>query len=127
MAEPRGRDGEAVEVKSAGGVSPPAGGGGGVRWASPGYFLKKWCHLVHSEILLGASLNALKHHVYGAWKSYITAPPSPIIRPLLEAFLFFKTSSLWGGEIMSPPPPPKKNKNKKDNNKIYLYRNAVST
>ena len=27
MAEPRGRDGEAVEVKSAGGVSPPAGGG----------------------------------------------------------------------------------------------------
>ena len=29
MAETRGRDGEAVEVKSAGGVSPPAGGGGG--------------------------------------------------------------------------------------------------
>ena len=28
MAEPRGRDGEAVEVKSAGGVSPSAGGGG---------------------------------------------------------------------------------------------------
>ena len=28
MAEPRDRDGEAVEVKSAGGVSPPVGGGG---------------------------------------------------------------------------------------------------
>ena len=37
MAEPRGRDGEAVEVKSAGGVSPPAGGGGGTG-ASPGFF-----------------------------------------------------------------------------------------
>ena len=29
MAEPRGRDGEAVEVKCAGGMSPPAGGGYG--------------------------------------------------------------------------------------------------
>ena len=79
---------------------------------------------MHSEILLGAFLNALKHHVYGARKSFFTAPP-PIIRPLLEAFLFFKTSSLWGGEIMSPPPPLQK-KIKKDN-KIYLYRNEVST
>ena len=29
MAEPRGRDGEAVEGESAGGESPPAGGGTG--------------------------------------------------------------------------------------------------
>ena len=71
MAEPRGRDGKAVEVKCVGGVSPPAGG---VRGASPGFFLKKWCHLVHSEIFLGAFLNALKHHVYGAGKSFFTAP-----------------------------------------------------
>ena len=41
MAEPRGRDGEAVEVKSAGGVQGGGGGGGGVRWASPGNVLKK--------------------------------------------------------------------------------------
>ena len=67
MAEPRGRDGEAVEVKSAGGVSPPAGGG--VRGPPLRFFLKKWCHFVHSEILLGAFLNALKH-VYGAGKSF---------------------------------------------------------
>ena len=45
MAETRGRDDEAVEVKSAGGVSPPAGGGGGGRGASPGFFFKKWCDL----------------------------------------------------------------------------------
>ena len=39
MAEPRGRDGEAVEVKSAGGLSPPAGWGG--TGVSRGFFLKK--------------------------------------------------------------------------------------
>ena len=79
-AEPCGRDGETVEVKIAGGVSPPAGVEGGGTGASPGNFLKKWCHLVHSEILLGAFLNALKHHVYGVGKSFFTAP-TPIIRP----------------------------------------------
>ena len=46
MAEPRGRDGEAVEVKSAGGgVSPPAGG---VRGPPRIFFLKNgaiWCIL----------------------------------------------------------------------------------
>ena len=47
MAEPRGRDGEAVEVKSVGGVSPPAERGGG---PPPDFFLKKkngaiWCIL----------------------------------------------------------------------------------
>ena len=40
MAETGGRDGEAVEVKSAGGVSPPAGGGG-YGGASPGFFFEK--------------------------------------------------------------------------------------
>ena len=114
VAEPRGRDGKAVEVKSAGGVSPPAGGGGGGGGGGtvglPRIFFEKkngaiWC-------ALGAFLNALKHHVYGALKSFFTAPP-PIIRPLLEAFLFFKTSSLWGGEIMSPPPPSSKKKKKR--------------
>ena len=39
MAEPRGRDGEAVDVKSAGGVFPPAWGGYG--GASPGFFFEK--------------------------------------------------------------------------------------
>ena len=67
MAEMRGRDGEAVEVMSAGGVwgfgGPP-----------PDFFLKKWCDLVHSEIFLGAFFNALKHHVYGVGKSFFTAP-----------------------------------------------------
>ena len=46
MAETCGRDGKAVEVKSAGGVSPPAGGYGG---PPPDFFLKKngaiWCIL----------------------------------------------------------------------------------
>ena len=51
MAETRGRDGEAVEVKSAGGVSPHAGGGGGATGGLPrNFFLKKkngaiWCIL----------------------------------------------------------------------------------
>ena len=76
MAEPRGRDGEAVEVKSAGGVSPPAGGGGGTgglpplgggTGGLPRNVFEKWCHLVHSEIFLGAF------------------------------FKCFKTSCLWGG------------------------------
>ena len=47
MAETRGRDGEAVEVKSAGGVSPPAGGGG-VGGPPPDFFFKNgaiWCIL----------------------------------------------------------------------------------
>ena len=88
MAEPRGRDGKAVEMKSAGGVSPPAGGGGGgVRGASPGFFLKKWCHLVHSEIFLGAFLNALKHHVYGAGKSFFTAPTPLLLDPFGSFFI----------------------------------------
>ena len=73
MAETHGRDGEAVDVKSPGGVSPPAGGGGGDGGPPPD-LKKKWCHLVHSEIFLGAFLNALKHHVYGAGKSFFTAP-----------------------------------------------------
>ena len=38
MAEPRGRDGEAVEVKSAGGVSPPAERGGGYGGPPPDFF-----------------------------------------------------------------------------------------
>ena len=46
----------------------PLGGGGGYSGPPPEFLLKKWCHLVHSEILLGAFLNALKHPVYGAWK-----------------------------------------------------------
>ena len=114
MAEPRGREGEAVEVKSARGMSPPAGGG--YRGPPPELFLKKWCHLVHSEIFLGAFLNVLKHHVYGAGKSFFTAPTLHYLT-LLEAFFFFKTSCLWGGEIMSPPPPKKKRKKKKKEKK----------
>ena len=41
MAEPRDRDGEAVEVKSAGRGVPSRWGGGGVRGASPGFFFEK--------------------------------------------------------------------------------------
>ena len=40
-AETRGRDGEAVEVKSAGGVSPPAGVGGGGTGGLPRIFFEK--------------------------------------------------------------------------------------
>ena len=62
-------------------------GGGGKGGASPGIVLKKWCHLVHSEIFLGVFfLNALKHHVYGAGKSFFTAP-TPIIRPFWKLFI----------------------------------------
>ena len=41
MAEPRGRDGEALEVKTAGGVTPPAGGAGGYGGLPRIFFLKK--------------------------------------------------------------------------------------
>ena len=50
MAETRGRDGEAIEVKSEEcGRGVPSRWGGGVRGPSPDFFLKKWCDLVHSE------------------------------------------------------------------------------
>ena len=46
-------------MKSAGVVSPLAGGGGGTGGLPRVFFgKKKWCHLVHSEIFLGAFLNA---------------------------------------------------------------------
>ena len=88
MAEPRGRDGEAVEVKSAGGVYPPAGGGGGTGGLPRKFFEKNGAmHLVHSEIFLGAFLNALKHHVYGAGKSFFTAPNPPLLDPFGSFFI----------------------------------------
>ena len=122
MAEPRGRDGEALEVKSAGGVSPPAGGYGGLPRIC---FEKKWCHLVQSEIFLGAFLNALKHHVYGAGKSFFTAPP-PIIRPFWKLFYSLKHHVYgWGNHVA--PPQKKRKKKKEDNRSNKIYRNEAST
>ena len=48
MAEPRGRDGEAIEVKSAGGVSPPTDTPGGYGEPPPEFVRKNgaiWCIL----------------------------------------------------------------------------------
>ena len=112
MAETRGRDGEAVEVKSAGGVSPPAGGPLPELGASPEICLKKWCDLVHSEIFLGAFLNALKHHLYGAGKSFFTAP-TPIIRPFWKLFYSLKHHVYGVGKSCRPAAPPPLKKEKK--------------
>ena len=92
----------------------PSRWGGGVQWASPGNFLKKkngaiWCILRS----FGCFFKCFKTSCLWGLLIIIFHSPTPIIRPLLEAFLFFKTSSLWGGEIMSPPPLQKKKKKKK--------------
>ena len=92
---------------------------GEVRGASPGFFFekKKWCHLVHSEIFFGAFLNALKHHVYGAGKSF-SQPPPPIIRPFWKLFYSLKHHVYGVGNHVAPqPPPPKKKKKEKKKRK----------
>ena len=82
---------------------------------------------MHSEIFLGAFLNALKHHVYGAGKSFFTAP-TPIIRPFWKLFYSLKHHVYGVGKSCPPKKKERKKEEKKeDNTSNKIYRNEVST
>ena len=98
MAETRGRDGEAVEVKSAG---------------------KKMVRFGAFWDLFGCFLNALKS---------FSQPPSPIIRPFWMLFYSLKHHVYGVGKSCRPPPPKKKRRKKKEDNRSNkIYRNEGST
>ena len=92
----------------------PLGGYGG---PPPDFFFGKngaiWCILRSFWVFF---LNALKHYVYGAGKSFFTAPP-PIIRPFWKLFYSLKHHVYGVGKSCRPHPPKKKERKKKKKKK----------